>query len=703
MLDLDWSRPDRSPRVPYDRPMSGSLINVLGAVLVLSFGCAQAGGVRFPWPAIDEPTAPRSAPDHAEVTTINKNYRRDKARVLVRRISRATRANLDYAAYHANFMNTDPPPEHGAGSGQRPDASHPFGGALEESTLTGSLRATALTPAERARPFAFAPLVELLTSKKVPGGEVLEDVAGRVRSESWGLGGGPQLARQVAALAYLHEPGGNRAAEVWIKVEFAPWFQDFAGLPDPDGDGVGEIFGRVPPKSLGAGAADLARFIRDDYAARLLSASEVKAWAHQLASYWYPSYNTDLVNPPSEWPDSETEPDVVRELAGQRFVAPAVVMRGKPQGTPVYNVFLVDGVGPSRPATAAQETLTLPRTRPTPDPAPVMQAIREELAAHGGSWATWKREVSPLHEQLRKKLSAIPAGAKATAGADGYLFFGQSIAYVIGGDLGKQRHGRNPVPVIVQWAKLLADQGVDLLFVPIPTKEEIFPDKLASSAATGKVVNPFERKFLLDLGEKGVEVVDLLPTFLRERTNDPKDAAPIFQAQDTHWSDRGLEIAARVVAARVKRYPWYKQIASHRKTYGTKPATFTRHGDLHSRLPESDKPKYAPETLVGKQVVASDGTPYDDDPGSPIVVLGDSFTGVYQLMDCEHAGVSAHLAKELGYPVDLVMSYGGGPNVRQKLLRRGVAALATKKLVIWMMTARDLHEFWEGWQPVDSK
>jgi len=85
------------------------------------------------------------------------------------------------------------------------------------------------------------------------------------------------------------------------------------------------------------------------------------------------------------------------------------------------------------------------------------------------------------------------------------------------------------------------------------------------------------------------------------------------------------------------------------------------------------------------------------------VLLGDSFTGVFQLMDCEHAGVSAHLAKELGYPMDLVMSYGGGPNVRQKLMRRGESALSTKKLVIWMMTARDLYDFWEGWQPLGKE
>ena len=94
---------------------------------------------------------------------------------------------------------------------------------------------------------------------------------------------------------------------------------------------------------------------------------------------------------------------------------------------------------------------------------------------------------------------------------------------------------------------------------------------------------------------------------------------------------------------------------------------------------------------------------YVDDADSPIVVLGDSFTGVYELMDAEHAGLSAHIAKDVAYPVDLVMSYGGGPNVRNKLMRRGAAALESKKLVVWVMTARDLYNYWEDWEPLERK
>jgi len=676
-----------------------------GAALLLAAAACATGGTRFPWPA----SAPPAPAARAQVTTVNPSYRRATSPVLVRRVQHPTRANLDYAAYHANFMNADPPPEPAllrqAGAAA-PRVDHPFGGALEPASLTGSIAKTALSPDERARPLALAPLVELLESRHVAGADRLDDMAARIRAESWGLPGGPQIVRQTPADLYLHDPGGGRPVELWIRVELAPWFTGFSDRPDEDGDGVPEIYGRVPAAEIGDPAAIVA-FIRDEYEGRALTPAEVQGWAHQLASYWYPSYNTDLM-PAGAWPAADTESDVTRELAGAHWSAPAVVMRGKPLGKAVYNVFLVDFGGAAAPATVAAAApsapLALPASTPSADPSVVAKAVRAELAAHGGSWSAWTAEVSPLHAAFKRRLNAPPKDAKAVAGANGFLFFRRSLSYAVAGDLGKQRRDRNPIPVIVQFSRLLARHGVDFLFVPVPTKVEILPDdaatadKAAAGGAhwAGKVVNPFERKLLLDLAEQGVETIDLLPAFLAARDE------PLYQKQDTHWTARGLELAARLVAERVKRYPWYGALAAHHRSYTIRDAAFTRHGDLHSRLPEAEKAGRAPETLVGHQVLGGDGQPYEDDPDSPIVLLGDSFTGVYQLMDCEHAGVSAHLARELGYSVDLVMSYGGGPNVRQKLLRRGEDALGSKKLVVWMMTARDLHDFWEGWQPLEG-
>jgi alginate O-acetyltransferase complex protein AlgJ len=303
-------------------------------------------------------------------------------------------------------------------------------------------------------------------------------------------------------------------------------------------------------------------------------------------------------------------------------------------------------------------------------------------------------------------MDAMPAGSKAAAGEGGFLFFRQSMSYVLGGDLGKQKGDRNPLPVILEFKKMLASKGVDFLFVPVPSKEEIYPDKAGGpelASFVGEVVNPFERKFLLELAEQGIETIDLLPSLLAARKASPDKAEPLFQPQDTHWTARGLELVASIVAERIKQYPWWKGIAAHRRTYSTKDESFSRHGDLHARLPEAERAKFAPETLVGHQVVNADGSLYEDDPDSPIIILGDSFTGVYELMDCEHAGVSAHIAKTIGYPLDLVMSYGGGPNVREKLVKRGLDKLKQKKLVIWMMTARDLYDHAEGWQHLGKK
>ncbi|HVY37845.1 MAG TPA: hypothetical protein VHM31_07910 [Polyangia bacterium] len=677
------------------------------ACAALAAACAT-GGPAFPWRA--HQSGERAT--RADVETVNPHYDRLRSQLLVRRVTRPTRASLDYAAYHANFMNADPPPEGNADAGKRPDASHAFDGAVVRASLTPSVAATPLTADERAHAFALPPLVELLSAKHVAGADRLEDVVGRVRAESWGLAGGPQIVRQTAAEGYLHDPGSGRPVELWIKIELAPWFRAFSDLPDEDGDGFPELYGQADPAALGDATA-VARFVREDYDGRLLSPAEVTGWAHQLASYWYPSYNTDLVDARAGWPADDTEPDIRKEAGALHFDHPTVVMRGKPSGKAVYNVFLVGqgegGPAANGPATPSAAWPRLPASKPTPDTAATTRAVHAELAAHGGSWPAWQKEVAPFQAALERRLGTLPAGAKALAGADGFLFYARSMSYALGGDLGKQHGDKNPIPAIVRFRDLLAKHGVDLLFVPVPTKVEVYPERAATAPGgdqaplrrfAGQIVNPFERKFLLELAEKGVETVDLLPAFLNERAKDPPPGKgePLYQAEDTHWAARGIALAAQLVAERVRRYPWYRPLAAHPRAYRTKDASFTRHGDLVSRLPEAEQARYAPATLVGQQVVTADGALYEDDPDSPIVLLGDSFTGVYELMDCEHAGVSAHIARAVGAPVDLVMSYGGGPNVRSKLLRRGEGALSSKKLVIWMMTARDLYDFGEGWE-----
>jgi hypothetical protein len=666
---------------------------LLAALAAGLLSCAS-GGTRSPWSAPDEklPAA------HAEVRTKNPGYQRTAAQVLVREIDRPTRANLDFAAYHANFLIAEPPPEGEAPAGKpRVDPGELFRGVLEPNTVTGSIRQTPLTDDERARPLALAPLAQWLAEKEAKLATGIEEIGSAVREESWGLGAGPPLPRQQASEVYLHDPGGGQPRQLWVKIEFAPWWKGFEDLPDEDGDGVAEVYGRARADLLDPRAAAL---ITDEYVGKTLSPPEVHAWAHKLASYWYPSYNTDLAGSGPRWPDDQTEAEVKGVLNGFAVDAPTVVMRGKPEGKAVYNVFLVKGIGPKSGGGTGGAALKLSAGAVSADPKPVGEAIKKELALQGGgSWDKWRKQALPFQNVVRKHLRSAPAAIKALPGLDGYLFYRNALDYAVGGDLESQPRKKSPLAVIVEWKEFLAKQGVDFLFVPVPTKVEVYPDKLdaANTNLAGRIVNPFSRKLLLSLADAGVEVVDLWPPFLAKR----REKGPeIFQRQDTHWTSEGLELAAAKVAERVRRYPWYKEIAASKRSYTTREAPITRYGDLHSRLREPEKKRHKPEALVGRQVLNPDGTPYQDDAGSPIVVLGDSFTGVFQLTDCEHAGVSAHLARAIGYPVDLVMSYGGGPNVRHKLMRRGTEELKSKRLVVWMMTARDLYNYWEDWEPL---
>jgi hypothetical protein len=676
----------------------GGATLLIAGVLVVA---CHTQGTGVPWGA---PPPPARAVQHADVLPRSPGYDRLHSHVLVREVTRPTRAALDYAAYHANFMIVEEAPEAAPAPAAPVDVAQPFGGLLEHASFSADIDKTALSPAERSHPLAFAPLTEYLLANETEGAERLEELDRAVRGETWGQPATPGSPSQTIGEVFLHRLAPGRS-ELWVKIEFAPWLRALGHLPDQDRDGVPELYARARADRLTPAAV---RTIEQEYAGRELGPQEITRWANQLSSYWYPSFNTDLLPAGPIWPDEHTEADIKHELAGRSYEAPSVVLRGKPQGRATYNVLLIRGNQPAagQAATSAL-AFALPKTKPSPDLQPITRTLQAELARHGdGSWATWAAKLAPFRAAVQRRMAGMPRGVQAVAGHDGFLFYRKSLQALIAGDLEAQPPGKNPLPVIVEYKDKLAGLGVDFLFVAVPSKAELFPGELDPRfrKLTGTIVNPWPRKLLLALCEHGVEVVDLLSPFLADRAaTAPPDREPLYQRQDTHWSSRGLELAAATVAARIRSYPWYAALGQHAQPMQTRTTSFTRFGDLHSRLPQASQPRYRPETLAATQVLRADGSPYEDDPRSPIVVLGDSFTGVYELTDAEHAGVSAHIARQIAYPVDLVMSYGGGPNVRNKLMRRGREALASKRLVIWVMAARDLYDYWEDWEPLKNQ
>ena len=631
-------------------------------LVLMALGIACATG------AAQAPAEPALAKD------LQASYSRVDSPLLVRSISSTTRAALDYLTHDRNCLFhypalsplQSPPPVTGL-------SSLTLGDVLVADSIRDRLQDTPLTPDEQAQPLSWQPVLRLLTAWDYDQVEGLLEATARVSGEKWG---NPEVVQplQRISTAYLRGP------ELWVKVEFRP---ELTWLPvsDEDGDGYRELYGRLNPTLYSQAVPD---HLSGDYLSRALDLAEMQDYFFELTSEWYQAYRTVTLEPEETevWPNAETEAEIREMMGGRTFTRPFVVIRGEPFERVIYNVFLL-------PESAEGEAGRI---------SPAHTDWQGELRRFGGSWEAWEGRLAAFQDDVRRNLQARPADIRGLIGADGWLFFRGDLAYLLSGDLRRQPDNRDPYPAIVDFHEQLRARGIDMLLVVIPTKAEVYPEKLSALAPEGgePYVAPYCRKLLGELTQAGVAVVDLLPAFLAAREGEE----PLHMPHDTHWTPRAVQLAARLIAEAVRERPVHAALPAGSVAYTTREATFTRLGDIVTMLPDQEKIPYRPMRLRAQQVIAPGGAQYQDDPGSPLVMLGDSFTGVFHLEDCKHAGLSAHLARELGMPVDLIMAQGSGPRIRGQLARRGPAAISEKKLVIWTVVSRDLYAYWAPWEVI---
>jgi hypothetical protein len=93
--------------------------------------------------------------------------------------------------------------------------------------------------------------------------------------------------------------------------------------------------------------------------------------------------------------------------------------------------------------------------------------------------------------------------------------------------------------------------------------------------------------------------------------------------------------------------------------------------------------------------------PYKDDPASPILWLGDSFSRIYQTDAPGSAGIIAQVAYRLNRPLASIVNDGGASTVVRQQLARRSGLLTGKKLVVWTFVERDLRFGSKGWGLTD--
>src|SRR5437879_1631055 len=87
--------------------------------------------------------------------------------------------------------------------------------------------------------------------------------------------------------------------------------------------------------------------------------------------------------------------------------------------------------------------------------------------------------------------------------------------------------------------------------MPVPKMTEAYPDRQAQPCPADRIVAPHLRRLWLELLQKDVEVIDLLPAFL---AMPDRDAQPLYFPDDPHWGPRGWHVAAKILAERLQRY-----------------------------------------------------------------------------------------------------------------------------------------------------
>ena len=294
-------------------------------------------------------------------------------------------------------------------------------------------------------------------------------------------------------------------------------------------------------------------------------------------------------------------------------------------------------------------------------------------------------------------------GAKAVLGAPGWYFYKPGLNYLLARPEREKAAGttNDPLAAIVDFRDQLAARGIRLVVMPAPNKESVYPDRLTPRAEPRRgALSPRTRDLLDRLRATNVEVIDLFQAFGQARQ--PTSAvsqASLYLAQDTHWSPAGVEVAARLVAHRLLELGWARPGPVD---YAERPAPVRRLGDVVRMLqaPQIER-RVPPETVPCVQVVRRDnGQPYQDAPEAEILVLGDSFTRIYQRDEPGAAGFIAHLAEELKQPLLSLVNDGGGSTLVRQELRGRPAFLKNKKVLLWEFVERDIGLGLEGWQRV---
>ena len=384
------------------------------------------------------------------------------------------------------------------------------------------------------------------------------------------------------------------------------------------------------------------------------------------------------------------------------------------------------------------------------------------------------------------------------AGEGRWLFYRQDVEFLVQPSPLDVRSAKldNPVQAILRFRDQLKAKGVELLVVVTPGKPSVYPERLTGASpvagingadiSRGVTAAGHGKAILDSLARLGLHTVDLYTPLLAAKADDAK-LGPLYLNDDTHWTPRGAELAAGVIAGKVREMveAGVVDIGEPSMEYVASDSVADRMGDIGEMSGLNKFNVFKVQQVVGHVVsqqniierigiarsyancrdslmkecpgafefddpcflakehpcdeddaacvraltkscpkgsafdscyhvrmhpCEGDDTLYYDTTRTPfkddfrkakILILGDSFSRIYQTDSPVNAGWIAHFAKEMGRPVASIVSDGGASTLVREKLARKAGVLKGKKLLIWEFVERDLRFGAEGWKEVD--
>jgi len=264
------------------------------------------------------------------------------------------------------------------------------------------------------------------------------------------------------------------------------------------------------------------------------------------------------------------------------------------------------------------------------------------------------------------------------------------------------RAGVDPLPAMLDFQRRLQALGVELWILPVPTRASLHADKLKYGLQIES-----QAGYLKVLQRAGLKVIDLECSLRAPEHGNEKELLGL--AQDSHWHPRTCMLAAESISNEISRLA-----PGDRSQFSLlAPAVIPIRGDLArmAQLGGLDR------EIVEVVPVQRKGEPEPGvgltHPQSPVVLLGDSHVTVFSAggdqMHGRGSGLPDHLARQLGFEVDVVASHGDGVNQARANLyqQRSInpkypGYWKNKKAVIWVFAAREFTraERWSTKIPV---